>query len=100
VALEGRDDASVAGDLGVPATAGGVVVERLDVGELLLEDGQELDGGDEVVALLADVGIQAGLGDQVAGLGCGQAQLLSLSPSIQNQRPSVEMSRRGGRGGR
>lgn len=45
MALEAGDDASVTDDLGVPAPAGRVVVERLHIGELLLlEDGQELDG--------------------------------------------------------
>ena len=55
------------GDLGVPAAFGGVVAERGDVGKLGLELGDELGGGDVVVALLADVGVGAGFGGELAG---------------------------------
>jgi putative transposase len=57
VALDAGDDAGVAGHLGVPATRLGVVAERLHVGQLGPEGGEELGGGDEVVALLADIGV-------------------------------------------
>ena len=67
VGLEAGDDAGVPGDLGVPAACGGVVAERGDVGELGLELGDELGGGDVVVALLADVGLGAGFGGELAG---------------------------------
>jgi len=79
VALDAGDDAGVAGDFGVPASRLGVVSERLDVDELGLELGQELGGGDEVVALLADVGIGAGLGGQMPGaVAVGDAGLEQL----------------------
>jgi hypothetical protein len=67
VVVDAGDDACVAGDFGVPAAFGRVVVECGDVGELGLELGDELGGGDEVVALLADVGVGAGLGGELAG---------------------------------
>jgi hypothetical protein len=51
----------VPGDFGVPAAFGGVVAECGDVGELGLELGDELRGGDVVVALLADVGVGAAI---------------------------------------
>jgi hypothetical protein len=60
------DDTGVSGDFGIPAALGRVVVEGGDVVELGLEGGDELGGGDEVVALLADVGVGACLGDQLA----------------------------------
>jgi hypothetical protein len=63
VALDVGDDPGVAGHLGVPAACLGVVAERPHVGQLALECGQELGGSDEVVALLADVGVGAGVGD-------------------------------------
>ncbi len=44
-----------------------VLSEGGDIGELGLELGDKLWRGDEVVALLADVGVGAGLGDEVAG---------------------------------
>jgi hypothetical protein len=44
----------------------GVVPQRLDVGELVGECRGELGGGHEVVALLADVGVGAGLLGEVA----------------------------------
>ncbi len=55
------------GDFGVPAAFGCVVAERGGVGELGLELRDELRGGDVVVALLADVGVGAGLGGELAG---------------------------------
>jgi hypothetical protein len=72
VALDAGDDAGVRGDLGVPAAGDGVVADRPhaedgDVGQLGLELGDELRGGDVVVALLADVGVGAGLGGELAG---------------------------------
>jgi hypothetical protein len=57
VVVDAGDDAGVAGDFGVPAAFGCVVAECGDVGELGLELGDELCGRDEVVALLADVGV-------------------------------------------
>jgi len=67
VAFDACDDAGVAGDFGVPAAFGGVVAQRGCVGELGLQRGDELGCADEVVALLADVGVWAGLGCQLAG---------------------------------
>ena len=67
VALDAGDDAGVPGNLGVPAACGGVVAERGDVGQLGLELGDELRGGDVVVALLADVGVGAGLSGELTG---------------------------------
>jgi hypothetical protein len=67
VALDAGDDAGVPGDLGVPAACGGVVAQRGEVGELGLELRDEFGGGDVVVALLADVGVGAGLGGELAG---------------------------------
>ena len=64
---EAADDAGVSGDLGVPAAGLGVVAEGSDLDELVLEGGDELDAGGEVVALFADVGVGAGFGDEVAG---------------------------------
>ncbi len=59
VALEAGDDAGVPGDFGVPAAVDGIVVEGGEVGELGLERGDELGGGDEVVALLAEAASEA-----------------------------------------
>jgi hypothetical protein len=67
VALNAGDDACVPGNLGVPAAFGGVVAERRDVGELGLEGGDELGGGDVVVALLADVGVGTCFGCELPG---------------------------------
>ena len=55
VDLEADDDALVAGDLGGPAAGVGVVPEGAHVVELVAQRGQGRRGGDEVVALLADV---------------------------------------------
>jgi len=66
VALEAGDEAGVAGDLAVPAPLDGVVVEGLGVGELALQLGEELAAGLVVVAVLADVGVRAGFGCEVA----------------------------------
>jgi hypothetical protein len=66
VALEAGDEAGVAGDLAVPAPLDGVVVECLGVGELVLQLGQELAAGLVVVAVLANVGVRAGFGGEVA----------------------------------
>lgn len=63
--FEAGDDAGVAGHLGVPAACLGVVAQGEHVVELGLELGEELGGGDEVVSLLADVGVGAGFGGQV-----------------------------------
>ncbi len=51
----------------MPAAFGCVVAERGGVGELGLELRDELRGGDVVVGLLADVGVGAGLGGELAG---------------------------------
>ena len=67
VALQAGDDAGVAGDLAVPAAGLGVVAEFDGVGELGFELWEELGAGGEVVALLADVGVGAGLSGEVAG---------------------------------
>jgi hypothetical protein len=67
VAFDAGDDAGVAGHFGVPAACFGVVAQGAHVVELGLELGPEVGGGDEVVALLADVGVRAGFGGQVAG---------------------------------
>src|SRR6266498_359030 len=81
VALDAGDDAGVAGHLGVPATRLGVVAERSHVGKLRVEGGEELGGGDEVVALLAEVGVGAGLGHQIAGaVAVGYAGLEQFCP--------------------
>ena len=65
MALEAGDEAGVSGDFAVPAALDGVVLEGVGVGELVLELGQELAAG-LVVAVLADVGIRAGFGGEVA----------------------------------
>jgi hypothetical protein len=65
VALDAGDDAGVSGDFGVPAALGGVVMQFGDVGNLGLQCGDELGGGDEVVAMFADVGVGAGLGGEL-----------------------------------
>jgi hypothetical protein len=62
VFLDAGYDACVPGDFGVPAAFGGVVAERGGIGELGLEGWGELGSGDEVVALLADVGVWACFG--------------------------------------
>ena len=59
VASDAGDHASVSRHLGVPAPRLSVVFECLGVGKLSLERGQELRCGDEVVALLADIGVGA-----------------------------------------
>jgi hypothetical protein len=57
----------VALGLAGPPALLGVGLKRLDVGELVDQHRGELGGGDEVVALLADVGVGAGLLGEVAG---------------------------------
>jgi hypothetical protein len=54
-------------DFGVPAAFGRVVAEGGGVGELGLEGGDEFGGRDEVVVLLADVGVWACFGGQLPG---------------------------------
>src|SRR5664280_1046290 len=66
VAGDAGDDAGVAGDFGVPASGLGVLAQLGDVGEVGLQGGDEFRAGGEVVALLADVGVGAGFGDEVA----------------------------------
>ena len=66
VSCDAVDDAGVTGDFGVPTAGFGVFAERGDVGELRLQGRHELGAGGEVVALFADVGVAAGLGDEVA----------------------------------
>lgn len=63
--VDAVDHPLMAGGFGVPSSARGVVAR--DVVELGLEGWAELGGGDEVVALLADVGVGAGVGDEVPG---------------------------------
>jgi hypothetical protein len=66
VALQAGDESGVAGDFAVPAALDGVVVEGLGVDELILELGQKFGTGLVVVAVLADVGVGAGFGGEVA----------------------------------
>ena len=44
----------------------GVVAEGVNVGKLGFEDGLKLGGSDVVVALFADVGVGASVGDELA----------------------------------
>ena len=67
VAVDAGDDAFVTGGFGVPSSALGVVPELVDVGELGFKRWLELWGRKVVVALFADVGVGAGVGDEVAG---------------------------------
>jgi hypothetical protein len=60
------DELLVAGGLGGLAASFRIVSEGLHVGELILECGCELGGGDVVVAVFADVGVGAGAGGEVA----------------------------------
>lgn len=66
VLLHAGDHSFVAGDVVVPAAFRSVVAQRHDVGELVTDDRLELRAGDEVVALLADVGVGAGAGGLLA----------------------------------
>jgi transposase len=66
VGFEAGDDALVAGGLGGPAAGFGVVAELADVVELSGDGGGEVGGGDVVGAGLADVGVGAGVGGEVA----------------------------------
>src|SRR5215211_8390449 len=61
------DEAGVSGDFAVPSAFDRIIVEGFRVGELILELGQELGAGLVVVAVLADVGVGAGFGGEVAG---------------------------------
>ena len=56
MAVDAIDDPLVARRFGVPSATAGVVSQGGDVVALGLEGGAELGGGDEVLALLADVG--------------------------------------------
>jgi len=60
-------DAGVAGAFAGPAASVGVVVEVADVVELFGDDVDSGGVGDEVVALLTDVRVGAGVGDRIAG---------------------------------
>jgi hypothetical protein len=62
VLLEFGGDAVVAVDFVVPSAGLRVGMECADVGELSGEDVGVLGSGHEVVALLADVGVRAGVG--------------------------------------
>lgn len=66
VTLEALDDPPVTLDLARPAPASGVGLELLDVDHLRAESGGELGRRGEIVARLADVGMGASLGRQVA----------------------------------
>jgi hypothetical protein len=66
VTFDAVDHAVVAGDLGLPVAVACVVAKLDDVGQLRLERRLELGGGNVVVALLADVGVGACLGDEVS----------------------------------
>ena len=63
---EAVNHVGMTGHFAVPTAGLGVLAERGDVGELGLQGWHELDAGGEVVALLADVGVAAGFGDQVS----------------------------------
>lgn len=66
-----------------PSSPLGVVAQRPHVGNLGLEDDGELGGGDEVGAVFADVGVGAGLGDELAGavpVGDGGLEHLRCQP--------------------
>src|SRR5215203_5893679 len=67
MSLEACDESGVSGNLAVPAALHGVVAKGLGVGKLILELRQELGAGLVVVAVLADVGVGAGFGREVAG---------------------------------
>ena len=67
VAFEAVDDTLVAGDLGGPGALVGVVAQDVDVGELVGDRGGELRSSGEDGAGLTDVGVGAGLSDEVAG---------------------------------
>jgi len=67
VSLETGDDARVPGDLSVPAASGGVVAERGEAGEPGPELRDELGGGDVAVASLANAGVWACSGGELAG---------------------------------
>jgi Transposase len=66
VGFEAGDDALVASGLGGPAAGVGVVAQLADVVELGGDGGGEVGGGDVVGAGLADVGVGAGVGGEVA----------------------------------
>src|ERR671911_1333732 len=66
VAFETGDDALVAGGLGGPPAPLCVVAKVTYVGELGFESGCELGGGGEAGTGLADVGVGAGFGSQIA----------------------------------
>src|SRR5215216_3873360 len=79
VAVEGFGDALVAGGLAGPAATFGVGLEFTDVVELGAQGGGELVAGNEVVAGLADVGVGAGVGGEVAGaVAAGESGLEEL----------------------
>lgn len=67
MAFEAVDDALVAGDFGVPSALVCVVAELLDVVELGGDGGDELGGGGEAGAGLADVRVGAGVGSEISG---------------------------------
>ncbi len=67
MAVDAGDNAFVAGDFGVPPACLGVVAQGVNVGKLGFEDGLKLGGSDVVVALFADVGVGASVGDEPAG---------------------------------
>lgn len=78
VAVEGVDDAVVAGGFVGPAALVGVVAERPDVVALVFQDVGSFGVGDEVVALFADVGVGAGSGATAPG--AGPAMSAPLTP--------------------
>ena len=66
MSFEVGGDAVVSGCFVGPAAGVGIVAQCLHVGELAGENVGVFRVGDEVVALLADVGVTAGAGDRVA----------------------------------
>jgi hypothetical protein len=71
VVFEAVDNPLVAGDLGCSAASVGVVAQLSDVVELGGDRRDELGGGGEAGAGLADVGVGAGVGGDVTGQ-CGR----------------------------
>ena len=103
VAFEAGDHSVVAGGLAGPASVVGVVAEGVDVGELGLDCGLELGRGHEVRAGLADVGVGAGFGDEIAGaVAVGDAGLEHLGGEPLRRGPGRRACRlrRPGSGGR
>lgn len=74
--METGDEARVSGHFAVPAALERVIFESGFVVDLRLEPVQEFDAGGVVVALFADVGVEAGVSGEVArAVGAGDAGL-------------------------